>query len=266
MVRLTDRLREEYRRLFETCHIPRENLARVEAAADRLVASRNRYELAVEDLPAPWFFVAIVHHLESGNRFDRHLHNGDPLDQRTVRVPAGRPREGSPPFTWEESARDALRLQRIQRWEDWSLAGFLYQLERFNGFGYRLYHPEVFSPYLWSKTSHYTRGKYTADGVFSPRAVSAQIGGAALLRRMAERGVVSLPPDPAQPDRAQGQPRVRYRPDQEVEEARELQRFLNTFYGIYLRVDGFAGPRTSAAFEEVTGFRLEGDPLREIPG
>ena len=30
----------------------------------------------------------------------------------------------------------------------------------FNGWGYRLYHPNVKTPYLWSYTDKYSKGKY----------------------------------------------------------------------------------------------------------
>ena len=43
----------------------------------------------------------------------------------------------------------------------------LYELERYNGFGYRDRRPQVLSPYLWSFSNHYSRGKYVADGRFS---------------------------------------------------------------------------------------------------
>jgi lysozyme family protein len=79
--------------------------------------------------------------------FNRHLHNGDPLTARTVQVPAGRPKTGEPPFTWEESATDALMLEKLDQWEDWSVPGTLYKLEQYNGWGYRLAHPDVKSPY-----------------------------------------------------------------------------------------------------------------------
>jgi len=41
--------------------------------------------------------------------------------------------------------------------------------------------------------------------------------------------------------------------------AADLQRWLNRFPGIFLRVDGIAGPDTSAAFRRVTGRYLPGD-------
>jgi lysozyme family protein len=36
-------------------------------------------------------------------------------------VPAGRPAAGSPPFTWEQSAADALELAGIASVKDWSV-------------------------------------------------------------------------------------------------------------------------------------------------
>ena len=65
---------------------------------------------------------------------------------------------------------------------DWSLPGVLYQLEKYNGFGYRPL--GIPSPYLWSFSNHYTRGKFTSDNHFDPNAVSQQVGAAAILHRM----------------------------------------------------------------------------------
>ena len=54
----------------------------------------------------PWFFLGVIHAMESRFNFERHLHNGDPLSARTVRVPKGFPKAGNPPFTWEVSAEE----------------------------------------------------------------------------------------------------------------------------------------------------------------
>src|SRR5207344_1050510 len=72
--------------------------------------------------------------------------------------------------------------------------------ESYNGMGYRRFHPEVKTPYLWSFTHHYTRGKYVADGTWSPTTVSKQVGAAALLRRLAERGAMSAPSIATEPE------------------------------------------------------------------
>lgn len=254
-VPFTQALAEEYLRLFTTCEILPQRFDEVDRVVDKAVANKARYEAVVVGLGIPWYFVAAVHSLESGQRFDRHLHNGDRLTARTVHVPAGRPVAGEPPFTWEESARDALVFERLDRVEEWGLARVLYQLESYNGFGYRMHHPEVLSPYLWSFTSCYTRGKYLSDGRFSATGVSKQCGAAAILRRLVERGEIDLGVEP--PAAA---PVFRFDAVAEVPEVFELQRFFNTFPGVTLRVDGIAGPKTSGMVERFFGHRLSGDP------
>jgi lysozyme family protein len=144
----------------------------------------------------PWYVVGIIHSLEAGSDFTRHLHNGDPLTARTTHWPPGHPATGRPPFTWEASATDALRLKGFDTWRDWTIAGTLYKLEAYNGFGYRDHHPDVPSPYLWSFSNHYTRGKYTSDRHFSRTAVSQQCGAAVLLKRLSSGGRVALPVGP----------------------------------------------------------------------
>jgi lysozyme family protein len=186
-VEFNEALREAYRRLFDACVIRRERMAQVDALVKKLGARQPRYARVADAVGAPWFVVGVIHSLEASLNFSRHLHNGDPLTARTVHVPAGRPAQGSPPFTWEESAVDALRLRGMHRWSDWSVPGTLYQLEGYNGWGYRLHHPHVQSPYLWSFSNHYKRGKYVADGQWSETAVSRQCGAAVLLRRMVDR-------------------------------------------------------------------------------
>lgn len=277
-IRLTDPLRREYEQLFESCDILPQHQAEVERSVDRLLQHRERYEAVANSRRIPWAFLAVVHHMESGCRFDCHLHNGDPLTARTVKVPAGRPKRGSPPFNWEESAEDVMALKRLSADTDWSLAGTLYQLERYNGWGYRLYHPHVLSPYLWSFSTHYTSGRYVADGRWSDTAVSRQCGAAVMLRRLAERSLVdfkdhpaatlyeSITTEPGEADQHEQGPLVsrhrmrRARREEEAEKARRLQRWLSTFPGIFLRADGIPGDRTSNAYRLVTGHYLPGDP------
>jgi lysozyme family protein len=47
-----------------------------------------------------------------------------------------------------------------------------------------------------------------------------------------------------------------------VAQAEDLQRWLNTFPGIFVKVDGVPGNRTSDAYKKVTGSYLPGDPRR----
>lgn len=261
----TSALRDEYASLFGTCVVRPERQAQVDAAVARLLDARARYEAVSARTTVPWAVIGVIHMLEASGRFTRHLHNGDPLTARTIHVPAGRPREGTPPFTWEESAADALTLMRLHQQRDWSLPRTLFTLEGYNGWGYRRHHPEVLSPYLWGMSAHYRAGKYVADGRWSPSAVSSQCGCAVLLRRLSELGAVQWDEAPAP---AREAPLVRYsatRPSDPLDEARasHLQRWLNAFPGIFLRVDGVAGPRTSDAFRHVTGHYLSGDPRAE---
>lgn len=261
-VRLTQDLRIEYQVLFNTCIIRKERIQRVEDIISNIVRSRDRYLAVGEPLGIPWYFIAVVHNMESALNFTRHLHNGDPLTGRTIHIPKGRPPTGHPPFTWEESAADVLKFQRLHRWNDWSLPGILYKLEEYNGWGYRLYHPHVLSPYLWSFSNHYTRGKYTGDGRWSEMAVSRQAGAAVLLRRMAEIETFIFSDPEAEALLGAGPP-IRFSMGERSMYAEELQIFLNNFPGIYLRVDGYPGKKTSDAFKKVMGYYLYGDPRSE---
>ena len=264
-VTLTPALRQEYERLFNAMDIVPARQGTVDRLCDGIVADRARYAAVERSSGVPWPFVAVVHNMEADRRFDRHLHNGDPLTARTRQVPAGRPKSGAPPFTWEVSCADALACRSLSGANDWSLGGMLYQLEGYNGWGYRRFHPHVLSPYLWSFSSHYDRGKYVADGRWSDDARSAQCGAAVLLRRLAERGAIHLADQPAPPPPAAAEPMVRYsaaRPKDAAAAARaeDLQRWLNTFPGIFVKVDGAPGQRTSDAYRRVTGHLLPGDP------
>ncbi|MDZ4798499.1 MAG: hypothetical protein SGI92_10085 [Bryobacteraceae bacterium] len=255
---LTPALRVEYARLFDACDIRPAKLAEVDDLATKINNNRARYEHVSAGLGiTPWYFVGATHCMEASLNFKKHLHNGDPLTARTVQVPAGRPLSGNPPFDWETSADDALRLKKLQDVTDWSIPALLFRLEGYNGFGYRRLHPEVLSPYLWSYSNHYTAGKYVSDGTFDPSAVSKQCGCAVILRRMAEKGMISLgAPEGVDED----EPMVLFSSTVESEAARKLQRALNELPGIFLLVDGVPGEKTSDAFKKATGHFLKGDP------
>jgi lysozyme family protein len=143
-------------------------------------------------ISVPWYFIACVHYMECSFSFSKHLHNGDPLTGYTVHVPAHRPKVGhGPPFTFEESAVDAIKLMKYDQVTNWSLPLILQKLEGYNGFGYNK--KGVHTPYLWSFSNHYTKGKYVKDGVFDANAVSQQMGTAVILKRMEERAVIYIP-------------------------------------------------------------------------
>lgn len=267
-ITLTAALRSEYERLFNTCAV-RPNRA---AAVNRIVEDiaqdpeSRQYKNLEAAMGIPWFFIAAVHQMESDRSFKRHLHNGDSLLRQTVRHPPNRPPHPPPVggFTWIQSATDALGMKRLGPNTNWSLAGTLYQLERYNGMGYRQKHPHVLSPYLWSFSEHYTRGKYASDGVWSETLVSKQCGAAVILRRMSELGLIEFRDQPApSPDARPLIPRFSKKQSANpttVQTAEAMQRWLNSFPGIFVKVDGIPGPLTSDAFRKVTGNFLPGDP------
>jgi lysozyme family protein/cell wall-associated NlpC family hydrolase len=184
MPTLTNSLRHEYQALYDSCQVANGRGPAIAATVAKIKRNRARYEAVGEPLGVPWYVVALIHAMEASLSFTTHLHNGNPLTARTAHVPKGRPVTGSPPFTWEESARDALTYEGFAAWHDWSIPGVLYKLEAYNGWGYR-HHPECgYTPYLWSFSNHYTKGKYVGDGVFSATAVSQQMGAGVLLREL----------------------------------------------------------------------------------
>lgn len=185
------RLADEYVRFFRGADFSSSaNAQLARKYAQRAIDNRDHYLKVGEPLGIPWWFIAGIHLLESGFNFTTHLHNGDSLGARTHRVPQGRPRSGNPPFTWEESATDALEMEDLHKVSDWSLPRALFRWEAYNGFGYR---PRaVPSPYLWSFTTIYSKGKFVGDGVFSTSAVSKQCGAAAFLRALADLDSVDL--------------------------------------------------------------------------
>lgn len=191
-ITLTPKLKKEYETLFASCVINPANLSAAKKIKDKIVANKSRYEAVAAATTVPWYIVGVIHNMEGGLNFKTHLHNGDPLTAKTIHVPKGRP-AGTPPFTWEQSAIDALTFDGLAGVKKWNLAIILFRLEGFNGFGYRVRHPEVLTPYLWSFTNHYKKGKFVADGKFDPNAVSKQCGAAAILKLMVTDKDIEIP-------------------------------------------------------------------------
>ena len=156
----------------------------VMATARRILGNQDRYEDVSAETGVPWFVIGIIHNMECSLSFKKHLHNGDPLTRRTVQIPKGRPITHDGPFTWEESAIDALRYDGLHKVSDWSVERIAFEMEKFNGTGYR--RKGIQSPYLWSFSNNYERGKYIKDGVWSSTAVSQQCGAMTILRGLME--------------------------------------------------------------------------------
>ena len=190
---LTSKLKKEYESLFSSCVIDPSKKAAVIEIRKNILAHRSTYEEVESAVGVPWYVVAVIHSLEGSLNFNTHLHNGDPLTARTVHVPKGRPVAGTPPFRWVDSAVDALKFDNMTNVKKWTLATILFKLEGFNGFGYRMRHPEVLTPYLWSFSNHYTHGKFVADSRFDPNAISQQCGAAVILNLLSSEKTINIP-------------------------------------------------------------------------
>jgi len=181
-------LKAEYEALWESCRIRPERADSVAWHRAKLLQNKSRYQQVSAQTGTPWAFVGIVHALEASFNFQGHLHNGDPLRARTVNVPANRPPRWNPPNDWLSSAVDAITFEGFAGQSDWSLARMLYRFETYNGFSYRT--KGINSPYLWSFSNHYSKGKFVRDHVYDPNAVSAQCGAAVMLKALQLAGEV----------------------------------------------------------------------------
>lgn len=185
-------LKGEYAALFSSAQAKQEFASTLEWHVNAMRAFRPRYEAVGTLVKVPWYFIGAIHGLESSFNFRSHLHNGDfPLSLRTRQVPSGRPIVWLPPADWESSAKDALKLLGFTGQSDWSVERTLYRFEAYNGFGYR--RQGVATPYLWSFSTHYDRGKFVRDGRWNANARSQQCGAAVLIKTLVDSGDIVLP-------------------------------------------------------------------------
>ncbi len=270
-------LKEDYESLWARMELKPSMQKSVDYGAAKVLAGRARYEAVSEKTGVPWFMVGLMHLMESGCDFSKHLHNGDPLTKKTVNVPKGRPKTKGP-WTWEESAVDAIVFDKLDKVSDWSLPRVAYCMESFNGWGYRKYHPEVSNPYLWSGCTHYVRGKYVEDPPGSKSRwiadlESEQVGSMPVLKKLCqlvpEIGFGSLPvlkpapPVPITPDAFR-----KAEPPSPVVDALKNSK---TLWGILIACFGKTVEMLSTASEEIAQTGLDAmhqvtklEPLKAI--
>lgn len=198
--RVFSEIKHEYREMFESAKISDNFRGEAHWSNSKIVAGRSRYQEVSDITTVPWFVIGILHGMECGFRFDRHLFNGDSLTDYTKRYPPGYPKDaGTPPFSFEASAESALRHDKLAEITDWSLEHLLYRLEMYNGTRTRRLQGFA-TPYLWSFTSHYESGKYkeveqpggSYKSVFDDDLVSKQCGVAASLKILMDEGHISV--------------------------------------------------------------------------
>jgi len=186
---------KHHEKLWDSAEIKPSQVFRIDKSISIYLENKKKYE-GIENMRVGGVTSAIVfvlHGRESTWNFKKHLHEGSPLTGKTKWYPKGRPKD--PPkygryYTFEESAEDALyKLKDMERVNWGRCNDALYNIEKYNGLGYLKYHKNVLSPYLWSGTQHYKKGKYIADGKFSSTTVDKQLGTCAILKRMQSRGL-----------------------------------------------------------------------------
>ena len=173
-------LKAEYADLWRRMQVRPEREAEVDRLARTLLGLKPRYDEVAHTTGVPWFVIAVLHRRESDGDFRTYLGNGEPLNRRTRIEPIGR----GPFPTWEAGAIDALQFDGLDKVREWTPERACYEIEKFNGFGYR--NKNVKSPYLWSFSNIYDRGKFVADHQFSFSAVDQQCGAMPILKRMME--------------------------------------------------------------------------------
>ena len=178
--------------------------------AQRLCGLKDRFVKVARVTNVPWYVIAVIKEREAGVdlNFNRSIAQGDPWNAVSVHVPKGR----GPFKSWEEAAFDALvRCAPYASFnKDWSPGGTLTLLERYNGLAYA--NKGRPSPYVWSGTDQYVRGKVLVDHGPIEEVVDVQLGCAGLLLAMAEidqsvadgmgiknKAQIPIPPDAAPP-------------------------------------------------------------------
>lgn len=162
--------------LWDNCKIT--NRMNVDWAVKKILANKDKYLSVEKATGVPWKFIACMHYRESTLDFTKYLGNGQPLNRVTTWVPRGR----GPFKSWEAGAIDALRYDKIDKRDLSTYAKMCQYLEVVNGLGYR--NKGIYSPYVWSGTNWYTRGKYVSDGKYNPFFVDKQLGVAVVLKEL----------------------------------------------------------------------------------
>ena len=139
-------------------------------AQDSMISnSKNSYYKYIEKATkVPWWMIGSIHMRECDFNFTLNIRDGTPLH------------EG------ESFVGEAIKIFQKPEYQvkEWNLETVLLKCEIYNGLGYQLYHPTVLSPYLWSMSNLYSKGKYDRDGHFNPDLIDEQVGIAVLLKSL----------------------------------------------------------------------------------
>lgn len=148
--------------------------------------NKARYEAVEAKTGVPAELIAALHWRESTANFKTYLHQGDPLGRKAVHVP-----KNIPLFhKWENAAVHALNMKGSIRKKlgitatTTDMAALATFAEYYNGLGY--HYKKTASPYVYSGTNQYSRGKYVADGRYSRTHRDNQLGVVTMLNYITE--------------------------------------------------------------------------------
>jgi lysozyme family protein len=158
------------------------------AFLDHYNRNKARYQAVADAVHLPPELIAALHWRESTGDFGTYMHQGDPLGRRPRHHPTNIPTF----YKWEDSAihafghkawlRDDLRLTENST----DLATLATYAEYYNGLGY--YQRRIPSPYVFSGTDQYNRGKYVSDGKYSRRTRDGQLGVVTMIQAIRDSG------------------------------------------------------------------------------
>lgn len=172
---------------WQACKIDPSKSASINLTANHILKNATIYNKVSDATGVPFFLIGAIHFREASLSFKGHLYNGDPLDARTVQFPPGRPIDHEPPFTWPESAIDAIKYKGLDLVKDWDLVRALIHGEAYNGMSYR--NKGLPSPYVWSGTDQYKCGLFVKDHVFDRTQMDDRFGLAAIFMALRASGV-----------------------------------------------------------------------------
>ena len=135
----------------------------------------STYQGIAEETGVPAKLICALHYRESRCNFNTYLHNGQMLGKPTTAVP-----KDVLFYDFKSAALDALKKKAWLRdlcnlsANSKDLVGMVTFAENWNGLGY--HNRGVVSPYIYSGTSLYTKGKYINDGKYDTNAIDKQAG------------------------------------------------------------------------------------------
>jgi len=176
-------LKPEYTQLLALMVVRPECRDRVDQVAQKILASRAKFDEVTEINGVPLVFMGPSFYREASLDFNLSPAQGDSWRKVSTHVPKGR----GPFRNWPAAAVDAYHLNGLDGIgaKNWTWELICYYGEIFNGMGYRDFH-HMHSPYLWGGTNIQTAGKYTSDGLFDHEEMDTQLGIIPIARHIVE--------------------------------------------------------------------------------